>query len=97
MFNFKRSISKNILNRLVIKKQKREWEERLKHFITVSEKTAKEGKYGLTISENHLKCDYNNKRTIEEILKDIRDKFKNCSVNYGETAYGSKIVQISWE
>jgi hypothetical protein len=60
-------------------------------------KVAETGKTCILIKHELLRNEYNDRRTQEQILADIRKRFHKCECMYDFTVMGQTNVRISWE
>lgn len=95
MWPFSKNTSVSKLYDFVKQKEKKDWEKRLNHAVKVAEQGAKEGKQFLTISDALLRCPYNKDRQRDNILDDIKKRFKGCSVFFA-SLHGQTTIEVRW-
>jgi len=93
---FWNSTSAKRLVKKVNSKHRADWKSRLKQCVKSAEKYAENGNRYMVIQESLIRCPYNADRTKEEIIKDFKDWFKGCQVNYIMTMDNKMNVEIRW-
>ena len=76
---------------------KKEWDNILDSAASHAVKVAETGKTCILIKHELLRNEYNDRRTQEQILADIRKRFHKCECMYDFTVMGQTNVRISWE
>ena len=93
----KKKVSNDELFKLTMNKKKGVWTSIMKEAVVKATTEAKNGKTIIQIDHRYLRCSYNDYRTREEILNDVKIYFNGCSCNYVEDAMNGNIhIRVSW-
>jgi len=95
MFGLFNNASKEKLAKIVRKKYKKEWDKSLRLCIKGAKQKANNGYQFFIIDSKVVHCPHNKGRPFEDVLNDIRKRFKGCDVNVDNT-YGKTDIKVSW-
>jgi hypothetical protein len=101
MWPFKKKVhTKEELVIIAKKAHKKEWNSRLDLIAKNVKDCARKGLLVHTVPDKVLRCEYNMKRTWDEITRDIQERFPNCLCTiYGTShiGYGNTFCEITWK
>jgi hypothetical protein len=90
-------VSQKKLAAISDKKKKKEWEKILDKLAAHAVTMAEQGRTFLIIRQELLMNEYNNTRTKDQILVDVKKRFPNCECYFDVTVTGQENIRISWE
>ena len=92
-----KKISRSKLYTKALNKKRKQWESMLDKIAIHAVVLAEQGKLYFVIKQELLMNNYNDERTKEQIITDVRKRFPGCDCRYDFAITGQENIRVSWQ